>query len=138
MVFDDDFEGSSLDKTKWNSTYNWGHTHNHRAYCVEENVSVSNGCLVLNGEASVIRSSATCSSGGKTIRWTIPQRYRYPWTFRCETRLLKAVSKMPSQLGTWPAFWMLQDGWPPEIDIFEVPHARTDHHYICIIRNHMV
>ncbi|MDO4526417.1 MAG: family 16 glycosylhydrolase, partial [Bacteroidales bacterium] len=37
--------------------------------------------------------------------------------------------KMPWQLGTWPAFWTLQDGWPPEIDIFEVPHERNLHHY---------
>ncbi|MCF0215626.1 MAG: hypothetical protein HUK21_04045, partial [Fibrobacteraceae bacterium] len=29
MVFEDEFEGTSLDKSKWNPTYNWGHTHNH-------------------------------------------------------------------------------------------------------------
>jgi len=131
MVFDDEFEGSSLDKTKWNPTYNWGHTHNHRAYCVEENVSVSNGCLVLKGEAKRHpQAPSTCSSGGKT--------YSLDYTsgaidtrghFDVKQGYIEGRFKMPSQLGTWSAFWMLQDGWPPEIDIFEVPHARTDHHY---------
>ena len=37
--------------------------------------------------------------------------------------------KAPSQKGTWPAFWTLQDGWPPEIDILEIPASRKQHHY---------
>ena len=48
-VFEDDFDGTSLDKSKWNPTYNWGPTHNHRAYCAEENVIVSDGTLKLKG-----------------------------------------------------------------------------------------
>lgn len=32
LVFEDNFDGNELDKTKWNPTYNWGNTHNHRAY----------------------------------------------------------------------------------------------------------
>ena len=51
MVFNDEFEGNSLDKSKWNPTYNWGHTHNHRAYCVEENVSVKDGKLIIKAES---------------------------------------------------------------------------------------
>ena len=50
LVFEDNFDGTSLDTKKWNSTYNWGPTHNHRAYCAKENVIVSNGTLKLKGE----------------------------------------------------------------------------------------
>ncbi|ODM44713.1 hypothetical protein [Cereibacter johrii] len=32
------------------------------------------------------------------------------WTARCMTA---------SRLCSWPAFWLLADGWPPELDIFE-------------------
>ncbi|MWP36237.1 hypothetical protein GQY15_01315 [Rhodobacter sphaeroides] len=32
------------------------------------------------------------------------------WTARCMTA---------SRLYSWPAFWLLADGWPPELDIFE-------------------
>ena len=67
LVFEDNFDGNSLDLKKWNSTYNWGHTHNHRAYCVAENVSVKEGFLKLKGEATRHPDApATASNGGKT------------------------------------------------------------------------
>lgn len=131
MVFNDEFEGNSLDKSKWNPTYNWGHTHNHRAYCVEENVSVSDGVLRIKGEAKRHpEAPATCKSGDKTysLDYTsgaIDTRGK----FEVKGGYIEGRFKMPKQLGTWPAFWTLQDGWPPEIDIFEVPHARNQHHY---------
>lgn len=131
IVFEDDFEGSSLDKSKWNPTYNWGHTHNHQAYCVEENVSVSNGLLHIKGEAKRHpQAPQTCTNGGNTysLDYTsgaIDTRGK----FEIQYGYIEGRFKMPKQLGTWPAFWMLQDGWPPEIDIFEVPHERTVNHY---------
>lgn len=131
MVFNDEFEGNSLDKSKWNPTYNWGHTHNHRAYCVEENVSVSDGLLRIKGEARRHPDApATCKNGDKTysLDYTsgaIDTRGK----FEAKYGYIEGRFKMPKQLGTWPAFWTLQDGWPPEIDIFEVPHARNQHHY---------
>lgn len=131
MVFNDEFEGNALDKSKWNPTYNWGHTHNHRAYCVEENISVSDGVLRIKGEARRHPDApATCKNGDKT--------YSLDYTsgamdtrgkFEVKGGYIEGRFKMPKQLGTWPAFWTLQDGWPPEIDIFEVPHARNQHHY---------
>ncbi len=131
MVFNDEFDGNSLDKSKWNPTYNWGHTHNHQAYCVEENVSVSDGKLKIKAESRRHPDAPpTCSNGGKT--------YSLDYTsgaidtrghFEMNGGYIEGRFKMPSQLGTWPAFWTLQDGWPPEIDIFEVPHERNLHHY---------
>lgn len=131
LIFNDEFDGNALDQDKWNPTYCWGHTHNHNAYCAEENVFVENGLLRIKGEAKRHPNApASCSNGGKT--------YPLDYTsgaidtnnkFRFKYGYIEGRFKMPSQLGTWPAFWMLQDGWPPEIDIFEVPHARTDNHY---------
>lgn len=131
LVFEDNFDGTSLDSKKWNSTYNWGHTHNHRAYCVEENVSVKDGILKIKGEA--IRhpdAPATASNGGKTysLDYTsgaIDTRDK----FEVQYGYIEGRFKAPPHAGTWPAFWTLQDGWPPEIDILEIPHARTQHHY---------
>lgn len=131
LVFEDEFEGTSLNSEKWNSTYNWGHTHNHRAYCVAENVSVKDGFLQIKGEASRHPDAPeTASNGGNTysLDYTsgaIDTRGK----FGVQYGYIEGRFKAPSQLGTWPAFWTLQDGWPPEIDILEIPHARTQHHY---------
>lgn len=131
MVFEDEFEGTTLDSKKWNPTYNWGHTHNHAAYCVAENVLVENGKLRIKGEARRHPDApATATSGGKTYNLdytsgAIDSRGK----FEVQYGYIEGRFKAPAQRGTWPAFWTLQDGWPPEIDILEIPHARDQHHY---------
>lgn len=131
LVFEDNFDGTDLDNQKWNSTYNWGNTHNHRAYCVAENVTVSEGLLRIKGETKRHPDAPqTTTSGGKThsLDYTsgaIDTKNK----FSLHYGYIEGRFKMPPQRGTWPAFWMLQDGWPPEIDILEVPHNRNQHHY---------
>jgi autotransporter-associated beta strand protein len=39
---------------------------------------------------------------------------------------LEARMKMPNVKGVWPAFWTLQNGWPPEIDIMEFPLSQDN------------
>ena len=132
LVFEDNFDGTSLDKSKWNPTYNWGHTHNHRAYCAEENVIVSDGTLKLKGEKKKHPDAA-----GKTAKFNnkeIPVDYTSGaidtrGKFEVKYGYIEGRFKAPSQKGTWPAFWTLQDGWPPEIDILEIPASRKQHHY---------
>ena len=132
LVFEDNFDGTSLDKSKWNPTYNWGHTHNHRAYCVEENVIVSDGTLKLKGE-----KKQHPDAEGKTAKFNnkeIPVDYTSGAIdtrghFEVKYGYIEGRFKAPSQSGTWPAFWTLQDGWPPEIDILEIPASRKQHHY---------
>ncbi len=132
LVFEDNFDGTSLDKSKWNPTYNWGHTHNHRAYCVEENVIVSDGTLKLKGE-----KKQHPDAEGKKAKFNnkeIPVDYTSGAIdtrghFEVKYGYIEGRFKAPSQSGTWPAFWTLQDGWPPEIDILEIPASRKQHHY---------
>lgn len=130
-VFEDNFDGTSLDKSKWNPTYNWGHTHNHRAYCVEENVIVSDGTLKLKGEKKKNPNApATAEFSGKKV----PVDYTSAAIdtkghFEVKYGYIEGRFKAPWQKGTWPAFWTLQDGWPPEIDILEIPASRKQHHY---------
>jgi len=116
-VFEDNFDGTSLDKKKWNPTYNWGPTHNHRAYCAEENVIVSDGTLKLKGEKKTHpdASGRTAKFNGKEI----PVDYTSgaidtKGHFEVKYGYIEGRFKAPSQKGTWPAFWTLQDGWPRE------------------------
>lgn len=132
LVFEDNFDGTSLDKSKWNSTYNWGPTHNHRAYCAPENVIVSDGYLKLKGEAKKHpnASGRTAKFNGKEI----PVDYTSAAIdtkghFEVKYGYIEGRFKAPKHKGTWPAFWTLQDGWPPEIDILEIPASRKQHHY---------
>ena len=46
----DDFEGDTLDLTKWSCGYPWGATHNHRAYMSPDNVLVEDGLLRIKAE----------------------------------------------------------------------------------------
>lgn len=132
LVFEDNFDGTSLDKSKWNSTYNWGPTHNHRAYCAPENVIVKDGKLMLKGE-----KKTHPDANGRKAKFNgkeIPVDYTSgaidtKGHFEVKYGYIEGRFKAPSQKGTWPAFWTLQDGWPPEIDILEIPSSRKQHHY---------
>lgn len=138
LVFNDEFEGSSLDTTKWSYNYPWGNTHNHRAYCVQENVSVSGGLLKIKGENK--RHSSAPSGVTQGGEW-----YSLDYTsgavntknkFSLTTGYIEGRFKVPGTKGFWPAFWTLNTTgeWPPEIDILEVLcHApkelHTNYHY---------
>jgi|GEM_PF-870623 len=124
LVFYDDFEGDTLDASKWNYGYPWGNgkTHNHRAYCVPENVIVKDGLLTIVGENKKHPESrgATAKFDGKTLSVDFTSgaintngKYHFNYGY-IEARLKVAGGK-----GMWPAFWMLGNGWPPEIDIME-------------------
>lgn len=131
LVFEDNFDGNELDKTKWNPTYNWGNTHNHRAYCDPANVLVEDGKLRLKGEHKKHpKAPATAKFNNKEIpvdytSGAIDTKNHFEFKYG----YLEGRFKAPSQSGTWPAFWTLQDGWPPEIDVLEIPASRKQHHY---------
>lgn len=131
LVFEDNFDGNTLDTSKWNPTYNWGHTHNHRAYCDEANVIVKDGKLMLKAEAKKHpKAPASAKFDGKEI----PVDYTSAAIdtrghFEVKYGYIEGRFKAPKHKGTWPAFWTLQDGWPPEIDILEIPASRKQHHY---------
>jgi beta-glucanase (GH16 family) len=115
LTFDDEFDGTALDATKWVPHYNYTAIINHelQAY-VPDAFSITDGILsitakhepgVQGGKTQQYRSGAMTTSG------KFSQQYGY-FEVRC---------KLPHGKGFWPAFWLLPDvnHWPPEIDIFE-------------------
>jgi autotransporter-associated beta strand protein len=110
LIFADEFSGTTLDTMKWNYNYPWGSTHNHDAYMLPENVTVSNGLLTETGNNQSY-GGKPYTSGAINSNGKFNHQYGY----------YEARIKTSSTQGAWPAFWMLQDGWPPEIDILEVP-----------------
>lgn len=121
LVFNDEFNGTSLNRSKWATRFIYGSetldrlNDEKQRYRDNDNHSVANGILSLTArKANVGDADAGYESGLIRSLWT--GRYGY----------YEARVKMPGGLGVWPAFWLNSDvsadgrlGWPPEIDIFE-------------------
>ncbi|MCH5158951.1 MAG: family 16 glycosylhydrolase [Clostridiales bacterium] len=140
LVWYDEFDGTSLDRTKWNyqtgthdvyhnfenwNVENWGN--GELQYYTEDSVTVSGGSLVITAKKQ--------STSGKDYRsGRILTRDKASWTYG----YFEARMKTPTGSGMWPAFWMLPQpssydninnkygGWPynGEIDIMEAKGSR--------------
>lgn len=111
IVFEDNFDGASLNTSKWISQLPWTRDYKGDAYMRDQNVTVSNGILTITAKAEDY-------AGHEFTSGAISTGYS---KFRFEYGYAEARIKMPSARGSWCNFWMLADGWPPEIDICEYP-----------------
>lgn len=114
LTFHDEFNGSSLNRTRWIDSYAHGdRTHGaaELEYYAPNNVTLSGGMLHLTAEkqpdhGKPYTSGMICSYGhfAQTYGW---------FEIRC---------RVPAGKGFWPAFWLLPaaGAWPPEIDVLEV------------------
>jgi len=131
LLFSDDFDGSSLDTSKWNTCHWWGdggctiEPNGELEWYQPENVVVSDGTLKLNAEHKTVKakngktyqySSGMVSTGRDTWDKTVPPRFAYQYGY-AEMR-----AKLPKGQGLWPTFWMLPANGDdlPEVDIAEV------------------
>jgi beta-glucanase (GH16 family) len=118
LVWHDEFDGTSIDRTNWTfdlGAGGWGN--NEIQYYTDrpENARVENGLLIIEARHEQYRRSDYTSARLKTQGL---HSFQYG---RIEARL-----KVPGGAGTWPAFWMLgadfgPTPWPDcgEIDIME-------------------
>jgi beta-glucanase (GH16 family) len=108
LLWGDEFNGNRLDPVKWNTAYPWGRVHNYPAYIDDANITVGGGTLNLQAkrqsEGGQPYTSGAINSNG---------------LFNFHTGYIEASMQLPNWLGAWPAFWALQDGWPPELDVME-------------------
>ncbi|RBQ09973.1 RICIN domain-containing protein [Pedobacter miscanthi] len=112
LVESDDF--NSLDLNRWgHGGTPWG-SESHDGSCnlqTASNSFVSGGALVVQAKKGPFTGPS-----GKSY----PYSGDYVWTKTRRTYgYLEIRAQYPDARGVWPAFWMLGDGWPPEIDIAE-------------------
>ncbi len=116
LVWSDEFDGDSLDRSKWNVEVNdfGGCNGELQYYCDSpDNIIISDGTLKIRAlkqdyEGRKYTSARINTMGKETFQYG-----------RIEARM-----KLPSFMGAWPAFWMLGtsgENWPMcgEIDILE-------------------
>jgi autotransporter-associated beta strand protein len=108
LTFADEFNGASLDTFKWSNGHPWNPSSSDPS-----NVTVSGGVLNLN--AVRVNSTTFTGAGVSTENPSYSQLFGMTYGY------VEANMKMPSLPGSWPAFWMLESGWPPELDINEFP-----------------
>ncbi|NCD70781.1 family 16 glycosylhydrolase [Mucilaginibacter agri] len=119
LVWSDEFDGSSVDGSKWNIDNGNPNVNNEKEYYQAANAAVTGGNLVITAKKQSVGgqpyTSAKLNTSGK---------------FSVQYGRIEARIKMPMVQGTWPAFWMLGSnigsvGWPQcgEIDIME--HVNT-------------
>lgn len=136
QTFSDDFNSLSLNNGKtgtWDAKFPWAPTQGgtlstngelewyvNPAYAPTSSVdpfSVSNGVLTISAEKTpaAIKSQVNgynYTSGMLTTASTFSQTYGY----------FEMRAEMPTNQGTWPAFWLLPESgaWPPELDVAEM------------------
>jgi len=111
LKFEDNFEGSSLDASKWTHDIgrgNWGWGNGEKQYYKSENTTVNDGRAIITADKS------------QQYEFT-SSKIKSKFTFRYGS--VQARIKTVSGKGLWPAFWLLPSGgnWPcdGEIDIME-------------------
>lgn len=131
LSWSDEFDGSQLDTSKWAIGLPWTgddgtnrhHNSQYASVITDEDVKVRNGFLYLTCQRKQVPNPRggyySYTEGLITTAKTFRQRFGYH-----EIRAKLPVEAGP---GTWPAFWMLAEGWPPEVDIMEYwgSHNRT-------------
>jgi beta-glucanase (GH16 family) len=119
LVWQDEFDGATLDSAKWvyqigngkDATGNPGWGNNELQYYTNrpENVSLENGQLVITAR----REAFPATEGGvaQTFDWT-SGRIRTAGKFSRTYGKVEIRAKLPVGQGLWPAFWLLPEDQP--------------------------
>ncbi len=119
LVWSDEFNGTSIDSTKWNFETGNLNVNNEKEYYKAENATVANGNLVITAKKESAGGQPYTSARLNTLNKLSVQYGR-----------IEARIKLPLGAGLWPAFWSMGANintvsWPQcgEMDIMEHVNA---------------
>jgi beta-glucanase (GH16 family) len=144
LLFDDEFAGSKLDKSKWfwcypdgsgdNCTNNQhGIPYREQEQYRESQLVVGDGVLSLVAVRHSVKPRFPWTSGMVTTGGPFengPPKPTFAFTYGCAE--MRAM--LPAGHGFWPAFWLLpaSGAWPPEIDVMEWQGAQPRRDYMTV------
>ncbi|MDB5650390.1 MAG: glycoside hydrolase family 16 protein [Hyphomicrobiales bacterium] len=137
LTFGDEFNGGSLDQSKWRLSDKWGNqtlAGNGEKQCyLPDAVAQADGKLVITARKQTTpaaqckgaKEDMTYASGEITTsgcnQWESGPQCRRLKSFGQAYGYFEMRAKFAKGKGYWPAFWLMPtDGsWPPEIDVVE-------------------
>jgi hypothetical protein len=125
------FQNIGAFDNEWSYNYPWGSDHNGTARMNQTNVTVSSGVVTLSSSPASHDEGHSHASPHLNIRYNSGTFYlkqqivicpQYPvWDF-------SGKFKVPTEIGTWPAFWITgARSWPPESDFMEFKGSAECH-----------
>jgi beta-glucanase (GH16 family) len=114
IVFEDTFQGSKLDKQKWNTDLKvFGRKSDN--YHNDSYANILDASNVEVSDSLFLRTKKTGEDGYSSGMVSSHEKFVFRYGY------IEVYAKYPSGNGVWPAFWLMpQDQtWPPEIDVAE-------------------
>lgn len=134
LIFEDNFDGNSLDASKWDNLYGWCArslgTGEQEYYTDNQNILISNGTLKITAKNEyVVKPISPCSPDNQIMSDGIQNLRSFNYTsgmVSSKTNFsygkYEIMCKIPTSSGAWPAFWTFggtPSGGQSEIDCFE-------------------
>jgi beta-glucanase (GH16 family) len=124
LVFSDEFEGETLDRSKWTTSMEFVGTQGPRyhnefylSYTLDDDVTVGDGLLHLRTERQVVSGTEPIGLF-RYSQGLVSTHDKFTFTYG----YVEIRAKYPGGKGLWPCFWLMPedgDSWPPEFDIAE-------------------
>lgn len=129
LAFSDDFNGNSLDKSKWLTSFYWGDQLLNKGYSLSTDLHFykeSGNCELDNGMLRLYtRKEEVSGQAWDPALGFIPRDFEYTSalintgkSFRQKYGAFEAKVRMHPSQAVYHAFWMLADKSVPHIDIF--------------------
>jgi len=132
LLWHDEFDGPTLDASKWTIGLAWRgddgtrrhHSRDYASCITDDNIVLRNGMLQLLTQRRDVTGANNAVYHFTEGFIQTAGKFEYTYGY-CEVRVKVPADDGP---GLWPAFWMLSKGWPPESDVAEFWTGRPEPH----------
>jgi beta-glucanase (GH16 family) len=115
LAWSDEFSGSALDPSKWNTCYRWGCSS--RANGIHEGQWYGAGAVEVTAGRAVLKASHSQSAEGYPYSsGMLSSHGKFSFTYG----FAEGRFRLPKGKGLWPAFWLMSDSGKTEVDVMEM------------------